>query len=77
MAPAVIGMIVMAGLFGFLLLLIILYFASGKMRKRRAHAREVKQKFKLGQRNLSQEIEISQPKDPKVVTSSDIYMNYY
>ena len=70
-----IALIAVAVSFGLLLVFIIVYFASAKMRKRRHRAREVKeQKFKLGHQY---EIVVSKPAHPRVVTPSDIYMNYY
>ena len=70
-----IALIAVAVSFGLLVIFIIAYFASAKVRKNRQRAREVKeQKFKLSHQY---EIVVSKPSDPGIVKPSDIYMNYY
>ena len=70
-----IALIAVAISFGLVFVFIGVYFTSAKLRKRRQRAREVKeQKFKLGHQY---EIVVSKPAHPRVVTPSDIYMNYY
>ena len=66
-----ISTIVLAALFAFAICAAGLYVYTDQKKKRRRNT-ETKEL------NYDQfEVQIRQPRNPKIVTSSDIYMNYY